>query len=1198
MSFLSDVWQATFDPKTVLRTAVAFFASGMNPFVAAATFAAGVQGDRQLRKLRQRARQQYNDAQRDRYQMVSTSIETRKLVYGRRRVSGPILYRQSTGDKQQYLHLVIALAGHEIDAVETVYLGETALPAADPTTGMIMSGPYFAGRTETRLDTLTVSGGDAWSITPAIGAGESLSAVVGVVANYTDSDNRTASDPVGYTLTGGTVQGTAPASAPAVTIAVTYTVATGTPVVRVRTALGSSTQAAFSELVAESGGQWTAAHRCRGIALLYVRLEYNQDVFGQTGLPNISAVIRGRKVRDPRTGLTAWSDNWALCLADYLRDATYGLGASAAEVPDAEVIEAANVADELVPLDGAGATQRRYTVNGVIDSATPRRQVLDALVDSGAGSITWVQGRWLLRAGAWRAPALTITDGVLAGRAPSVQPWAPRTEAVNRITATYAAADAGYADVQAPPVVNALYQSQDGGLELAQELPLDFVTDGLRAQRLAKIELERGRQAMVVQIECNLAAYDVSPGDTVALTLARYGWVAKAFAVESRALDPVRMIVRLRLRETAAGVWDWAYGEATAVDLTPNTTLISPLQRPAPLAGLAAESGTAHLQLAADGAVITRAWLSWSASSDVFVQQGGRIELQWRPGSADAWTDAPSAAGDATGAYIGPLVDGGVIYVRARAVNSLRRASDWAVIEHQVVGKTAPPSDVAGITATAEAFGLRLTWAAVPDLDVTGYLLRTGGSTWDSAVPLDTVRATTYLWAVQASGSVRVWVKALDSSGHESATAASVLVTVTVPAAPAVSAVITGADELISWTTPAAMWAIDRYEVRQGASWAAGTPVASVKGLQLRRRVDYAGARTYWVAAVDAAGNVGTAGSVAMSITAPGAPTSRRQEVVDNNVLLYWSAPASGTLPVDRYEVRKGASWAAGTVIGSNAASTFTAIFEQAAGTYTYWIAAVDTAGNTGTAGSIVATVSQPPDYVLRTSNDSTFAGTKTNMVADGGDLFGPVNTTETWSTHYSSRAWSAPQDQVSAGYPVYLQPSLTTGSYDEQWDAGAVLPATTIVVTLDTTVITGSVSTSVQIYYKTAAGDPWTAAAAGATSVLASGFRYYRVVLSFSATAGANLIRVNSLNVRLSSKLKTDSGTGTVTDATNGLLVSFGQAFVDADTPVVQPTGTTPLIPVVDFADVPNPTTFRIYLYTLAGAKTTGSFSWTARGY
>jgi hypothetical protein len=55
----------------------------------------------------------------------------------------------------------------------------------------------------------------------------------------------------------------------------------------------------------------------------------------------------------------------------------------------------------------------------------------------------------------------------------------------------------------------------------------------------------------------------------------------------------------------------------------------------------------------------------------------------------------------------------------------------------------------------------------------------------------------------------------------------------------------------------------------------------------------------------------------------------------------------------------------------------------------------------------------------------------------------------------------------------------------------------------------------------------------------------------------------------------------------------------VDADTPLCQANGTTALLPIVDFLDVPNPTGFTVYLLNpQTGQKVTGTGSWTARGY
>jgi len=58
---------------------------------------------------------------------------------------------------------------------------------------------------------------------------------------------------------------------------------------------GASNQVADANLVSRTS--FTNNHRLRGIAYIYSQLEYDQDVYAN-GLPNISAVIEGKKVYD------------------------------------------------------------------------------------------------------------------------------------------------------------------------------------------------------------------------------------------------------------------------------------------------------------------------------------------------------------------------------------------------------------------------------------------------------------------------------------------------------------------------------------------------------------------------------------------------------------------------------------------------------------------------------------------------------------------------------------------------------------------------------------------------------------------------------------------------------------------------------------------------------------------------------------
>lgn len=113
---------------------------------------------------------------------------------------------------------------------------------------------------------------------------------------------------------------------------------------RIRKHLGSPDQTADSFLVAESD-KWTTAHRLRGIAYLYVRLQWDKDAY-PSGIPNISAWVKGREVYDPRTTLTTYSNNPTLVLNDYLQASDFGLGCLSSEVDETYTIAAANECDE------------------------------------------------------------------------------------------------------------------------------------------------------------------------------------------------------------------------------------------------------------------------------------------------------------------------------------------------------------------------------------------------------------------------------------------------------------------------------------------------------------------------------------------------------------------------------------------------------------------------------------------------------------------------------------------------------------------------------------------------------------------------------------------------------------------------------------------------------------------------------------
>lgn len=505
-----------------------------------------------------------------------------------------------------------------------------------------------------------------------------------------------------------------------------------------------------------------------------------------------------------------------------------------------------------------------------------------------------------------------------------------------------------------------------------------------------------------------------------------------------------------------------------------------------------------------------------------------------------------------------------------------------------ITGAPAPP-----ITGTFTNSRLELHWTEVSgSLATVGYEVRQG-TTYATATVLTTVQSTSYLITANWSGSQTFWVTALDANGTKG-TSASYVATINGAPAPSISTTFAGQNVTLTWGGVNGSLPTARYEIRRGNTLQASTLVAAIQGTAYTTKVDWGGTARFWVAAIDLHDNYGTFGMASAVVAVPSQPTIT-QQVIDNNVLLRWT-DATATLPIQSYEVRRGSTWAGATAVGTKQ-GLFTVLFETTSGSYTYWIAGIDTAGNYGTPASIVATVNQPPDYVLKLNYDSAFSGTKNNLLTTASGLLGCLDATETWQSHFTSRGWSTPQDQINAGYTYYVMPSQVSGYYEEVIDYGAALSGSKVTTALARTNIAGSTTITPKISVS-ANGSSYTDYP-GLDTVYATNFRYIKVRYDFSSAGGDDLLLLTGLNVRLDSKLKTDSGTGTANSGdAGGTTVNFNVAFVDVDSITVTPSGTSATFAVYDFVDAPNPTSFKVLLYNTSGNRVNGSFSWSARGF
>lgn len=385
---------------------------------------------------------------------VNSTVEPRRIIYGQTLVSGLRVFASVTGPANEYLWNVVALAGHPCEDITDVWLDSTVIADGDI--------------------------GDAPDTNPA---------------DYTNVTGST--DYNGF--------------------------------VGVQRMLGARDQT-HSTWLAAADSNWTSDHDGRGVAYLvtcykYFTPESEDDPNPWQTIPsNIRAVVKGKKVFDPREGghdyddesTWAWSDNPALCLRDYLTDTYLGLGVPNADIDDTLLSAAANVCDEVVSIPSS--TQARYSCNGVVHCGQTPAQIIQSLLVSMQGTMIYREGKFRIYAGAYDAPAVTLTESDLAGPI-KVRAMAGRKDRFNSVQATYVSPGDKYQTIEASTATNATYLSEDGET-LVHYMDLPMCDNEYEAQRVAIQMLHFGRMQEIITFPAKPSAMQVACHDTVTLDIA------------------------------------------------------------------------------------------------------------------------------------------------------------------------------------------------------------------------------------------------------------------------------------------------------------------------------------------------------------------------------------------------------------------------------------------------------------------------------------------------------------------------------------------------------------------------------------------------------------------------------------------------------------------------------------------------------
>ena len=674
-----------------------------------------------------------------------------RVIYGSSRVGGTIVYAETTSSTNEYLHIIVVLAGHEVDDISTIYFNDDAID----------------------LETASNDSNGIPIYTP------------------TSSDAYTGK-------------------------------------VIIKKHFGDPTQLADANLVADVT-QWTTAHKISGKAYLYVKLTFDSDVF-PNGVPNISAITKGKKCYDPRAtsftassstvstsantitlsshglstfdratydvnsntaigglsdgstyyvikvdantiklatnytncvagtaisltsvsgsttqkfNFTTFTDNPVLTIRDYLKDSTYGLTTGDDEINDTNFIASANTCDEVVTLTNPSATEKRFTCNGSFQlSQSPKIIIENLLTTMGAGLI-YSNGMFKVVPATYLSPVVTLDeDNLRSGIA--INTRVSKKEIFNAVKGLYSEPANDYQPQNYPILTNSSYESEDNSERIYAEFDYPFTNSSRMCQRLSKIQLLKVRQQISFSANFDMTAFKLNVGDTVNITNARMGWTNKTFQVHdwSFALqgDDGRLEISCQFKETASAIYDYTTSDYTTISSGKATNLPSSTSVSAPTAITLSDELVSYN----DGTVIVKLVIALTAATDNFTELY-EIEIKQltdTDGVAVSDDFKQIGRGARTKYEFLNVIDRASYQVRARGVNIFGVNSASITADHTVIGLSAPPPNVENFACNIVGQDAFLSWDPVDVLDLSYYVVNfsnvTSGAEWSNSVPLIT----------------------------------------------------------------------------------------------------------------------------------------------------------------------------------------------------------------------------------------------------------------------------------------------------------------------------------------------------------------------------------------------------------------------------------------------------------------------------
>lgn len=352
------------------------------------------------------------------------------------------------------------------------------------------------------------------------------------------------------------------------------------PYFRAASKYGSETQLAATEL-ASGDGEWASTHNGYGVAYTWARF-FNSTKYPEfTSEPQLSALVKGVKMYDPRKAdhdfddPSTWeySNNRALVILNYLM-AEYGFHASEDEIDLESFKLAANVCAEKVDIppvptnqtgvtvydfydqtrgewleilpgeifqgqqeEQEGTTRRKYVANAVVDPKEGVIPNLRYLMEGMGWALPWSNGKIkLVIESEGKSPVLSFDEDSIVGG--GMIERSMRADRWNRVTVEFPNSNKAFEqDTVSWPALDSTeyadYLAEDAGKAMHKLKTANTITNYYVAQSYAEYLVRKSRVSpRITGLKLTAKALLLEPGDIISLTDSDRGFDGDEFIVE------------------------------------------------------------------------------------------------------------------------------------------------------------------------------------------------------------------------------------------------------------------------------------------------------------------------------------------------------------------------------------------------------------------------------------------------------------------------------------------------------------------------------------------------------------------------------------------------------------------------------------------------------------------------------------------